>query len=92
MMSESLAGVVAQTLLSRSDRPGLVPAIELLVVTPAVKNLIRENKSYQIPSIIQTSVGKGMISYEASIKGLLDKGIVSLATANAFLPTVNSSS
>ncbi len=46
MLSESLTGVVAQALLPRADQAGMVPALEVLLVTPAVRNLIRENKTY----------------------------------------------
>lgn len=81
MISESLVGVVAQQLLPRSDRPGLIPAYEILIATPAVRNLIRENKTFQIPSIIQTSAKQGMISFETSVKNLLDRNIITPATA-----------
>ena len=49
MLSESLCGIVAQTLLPRSDKPGQVAAIEVLVANSAIRNLIRENKVFQIP-------------------------------------------
>ncbi len=88
MLSESLIGVVAQTLLPRVDQPGMIPAMEVLVVNSAVRNMIRENKTFQIPSVIQTSAGKGMISFETSVNDLVTKGIVSPATASSFLPTV----
>lgn len=91
MLSESLAGVVAQTLLPRADQTGMVPALEVLVVDHAVRNLIRENKSYQIPSVIQTSTRKGMISFESSLKTLLDQGLITQATAATFLSTVATS-
>lgn len=90
MISESLIGVVAQSLLPRADKKGMVPALEVLIVTPAVRNLIRENKSFQIPSILQTSSQKGMISYEASVKALLDAKVITQATALSFMPTVTS--
>ena len=88
MLSESLIGIVAQTLLPRADKSGMVPAMEVLVVTPAVRNLIRENKAFQIPSVIQTSVRKGMISFESSVAALVESGAVTQATAASFLPTV----
>jgi twitching motility protein PilT len=90
MLSESLAGVIAQTLLPRSDQAGMVPAVEVLIANSAVRNLIRENKSFQIPSIIQTSARKGMLSFEASIKTLLDKNMISQATAAIFTPSPTS--
>jgi twitching motility protein PilT len=86
MLSESLMGVVAQQLLPRADRPGMVPAIEVLIATPAIRNLIRENKTFQIPSIIQTSNRAGMMTFEKSIRALVEKGVVSAATAAAYMP------
>ena len=68
----------------------IIDAIDNLTATPAVRNLIRENKTYQIPSIIQTSARQGMISYETSLKALVDKGIITPATMKSFLPTVAS--
>lgn len=88
MLSESLIGIIAQTLLPRADKPGMVPAIEVLIANTAIRNLIRENKTYQIPSVIQTSARQGMISYEGSIKALVEKGLITQATAKTFLPTV----
>jgi twitching motility protein PilT len=92
MLSETLTGVIAQTLLPRADKTGMVPAMEVLVVTPAVRNMIREAKTYQIPTVIQTSVRKGMISFESSVNALVEQGIVSTATAASFLPTVATAS
>ena len=59
MLSESLKGVVAQTLLKRKGG-GRVAALEILIVTHAVANLIREGKTFQIPSLMQTGKGLGM--------------------------------
>ncbi len=81
MLAESLCGVVAQTLLPRSDMPGQVAALEVLIANSAVRNLIREGKVYQIPSVIQTSAQMGMISFEKSAKTLLDQGQITAATA-----------
>ncbi|HEU0012210.1 MAG TPA: type IV pilus twitching motility protein PilT, partial [Longimicrobium sp.] len=61
MLSESLRGVVAQQLLRRKGGQGRVAAHEILVGTPAVANLIREGKTFQIPSIIQTGKKDGMV-------------------------------
>ena len=58
MLSESLKGVVAQTLLKKKGG-GRVAALEILIVTPAVANLIREGKTFQIPSLMQTGQGAG---------------------------------
>ena len=60
MLSESLKGIVCQQLLKRSDKPGRVAALEILVVNVAVSNLIREGKIFQIPSVLQTGKQLGM--------------------------------
>jgi twitching motility protein PilT len=60
MLSISLRGVIAQTLLKRADGKGRVAAFEVLVMTPAISNHIREGKTYQIPSAIQTGGKLGM--------------------------------
>lgn len=85
MLSESLLGIVAQTLLPRADVPGMVPALEVMIATPPIRNLIRENKTFQIPSIMQTNARHGMMTYETSVKLLLNSGMISQATATNFL-------
>jgi twitching motility protein PilT len=85
MLAESLCGVVAQALLPRSDKPGQIAALEVLVANSAIRNLIRENKTFQIQSVMQTSAQRGMISFEKSAKNLLEKGIISQATATGLL-------
>ncbi len=75
MLSESLKGVVSQTLLKRKGR-GRVAALEILVVNSAVSNLIRENKIHQIPSIMQTGQNLGMQVLNADLMRLLDEDIV----------------
>jgi twitching motility protein PilT len=76
MLSESLRGVIAQALLPRSDKPGRVAAIEVMVNTKAVANLIREGKTFQVPSAMQTGKKEGMITYETAIEKLLAKGVI----------------
>ena len=76
MLAESLRGVVAQILLPRADGPGRIAAHEILVNTKAVANLIRENKTFQLNSIMQTSRGTGMITMEQSLQQLLESGKV----------------
>ena len=76
MLSVSLKGVVSQTLLPRTDGPGRVAAFEILVVTAAVANHIREGKSYQIPSAIQTGGKKGMRLLNADLLRLVRAGAV----------------
>ena len=75
-LSESLRAVVSQRLLARADGNGRVPALETLIVTKAVANLIRENKVFQINSILQTGRRQGMQLLERSIDHLLADGII----------------
>ena len=77
MISESLRVVISQRLIPRADGQGRVAAIENLVVTRAVANLIRENKTFQIHSILQTGASQGMVLLDHSIKALLDAGTIS---------------
>lgn len=85
LLSESLRGVISQTLLPRTDEQGVVAAIELMVNTGAVANLIREGKTYQIPSAMQTGRSQGMIPYETSLNELHQKGLISKAQIDAFM-------
>jgi twitching motility protein PilT len=66
MLSESLKGVVAQTLLKKKGG-GRVAALEVLLVTPAISNLIREGKTFQIPSVMQTSRNLGMVTLNEAL-------------------------
>jgi len=75
-LSETLKGVVAQNLFKRTDKKGRMAVLEILVVTPAVSNLIREGKTFQIPSAIQTGKKFGMQSLDdAILEGLNAKKI-----------------
>ncbi len=85
MLAESLRGIVAQSLFTRADKMGRVAAFEILKSTKAVSNLIREGKNHQIPSIMQTSAGLGMILFEKYLEDLVKKGLVTAADAKAFL-------
>jgi twitching motility protein PilT len=75
MLSESLKAVIAQTLLPKKGG-GRVAAFEILIVTPAISNLIREGKTYQIPSAMQTGKALGMVMLNDSLLDLVKKGIV----------------
>lgn len=72
-LADSLRAVVAQTLFKRADRTGRVAALEILIATPAVRNLIREGKSHQIPSMIQTGKKYGMQLLDDAIMDLYQK-------------------
>ncbi|HKZ17794.1 MAG TPA: type IV pilus twitching motility protein PilT [Geobacteraceae bacterium] len=78
MLSESLKGVVCQQLLKTAEGKGRVAAFEILVGTPAIANLIREGKTFQIPSIIQTARRDGM--------QLMDQHILDLLKTKKILP------
>ena len=85
MISESLRAVISQRLIPRADGQGRVPALETLVVNRAVANLIRENKTFQIQSILQTGTKQGMITLEQSVRQLLSEGTISEDEANQHL-------
>jgi len=76
MLSESLKGVVSQTLCKRLNG-GRVAAREILLTTPAVSNLIREGKTFQIPSIMQTSKQLGMVTLNDALLDLVEKKEIS---------------
>lgn len=75
MLGDSLKGVIAQQLLKKKGG-GRVSVQEILVGTPAVANLLREGKTFQIPSVLQTSRKDGMITMDAAIQEMLDKGLI----------------
>jgi twitching motility protein PilT len=70
-VADALLGVVAQTLIPSIDNKGRVAAMEIMVATPAIRNLIRENKVHQIPSAIQTGAREGMQSLDQALKALV---------------------
>ena len=76
-LSNSLRGVVAQQLIVRADGKGRVIASEVMVGTPAIANLIREAKSHQIYSMIETGQKFGMVSMDNSIKKLYERRLIS---------------
>jgi twitching motility protein PilT len=76
-LSEALLGVLAQTLIPRVNGRGRVAAIELMIATAAIRNLIREGKTFQIPSMIETGAKEGMISLDQCLRDLLRRGLIS---------------
>jgi twitching motility protein PilT len=74
MVSESLRAVISQRLIPRADGTGRVAALEILVANKAVANLIRENKTFQIKSVLQTGSAQGMCLLDASLAELLKTG------------------
>jgi twitching motility protein PilT len=82
-LADGIRAVIAQTLFKRIDRKGRVVALEILIASPAVRNLIREGKTHQIPSMIQTGKKYGMILLDDSIMDLYKKGMISPEEAYA---------
>lgn len=78
MVSGSLRGVISQRLLRRSDGQGRVAALEMMVMNPAIQNLINEGKTYQIFYVIQASLDEGMQTMEGHISSLVRQGLVNL--------------
>lgn len=76
-LAATLQGVVAQRIFPRLDRPGRIVALEILVATPAVRNLIREGKTHQILSAIQTGGKLGMRSMESAVTELYERRLIS---------------
>jgi twitching motility protein PilT len=82
MLSESLKGVIAQT-LCRKIGGGRIAALEVLIATQAVSNLIREGKTFQLPSIMQVNKAAGMVSLNDALLELVTKKLVEPAEAYA---------
>jgi len=76
-LGNTIQGVIAQTLIPRMDKPGRVAAIEVMVATPAIRNLIREGKTFQIISQIQTGAKYGMQSLDMALRAFYMKKIIS---------------
>ena len=80
-LANVLHSILTQQLLVRKDGAGLVVAVEQLVANPAVRNLIREGKTFQLQSLIQTGSAVGMVTMEQSLKSLHDRGLISYEDA-----------
>ena len=81
MLAESLRGVISQQLLKRADGNGRCAVYEVLVATQAIRSLIREGKTFQIPSIIGTSRKEGMQTFDQALMELIQKGTITLEEA-----------
>ncbi len=81
VLANALEGIVSQQLLPRIDGKGRVLAAEILVASPAMRNIIREAKTEQIPTVMQTSLDMGMQLMDTSLKELYSKGVISYETA-----------
>jgi twitching motility protein PilT len=76
MLANTLQAVISQTLFKRCDQPGMIPALEIMLCTPAVRNCVRENRIFEIPNIIETSRALGMQTLDSSIKQLFVNGYI----------------
>jgi len=83
MLSESLQAVISQTLLKTKDGSGRVAAHEIMVATPAIRNLIREAKIAQMYSAIQTGSNMGMVTLDQTLSDLVRRNVISAAAARS---------
>lgn len=81
MLSESLQAVISQTLCKTKDGQGRVAAHEVMLGTPAIRNLIREGKVAQMYSSIQTGQGQGMQTLDQNLTDLVRRNVISAAEA-----------
>jgi len=82
-LSNNLVAIISQQLLPRAGAPGRVPANEIMIATPAIRNLIREAKTHQISSMIQTSGAIGMTTMDQCLRDLYNKGLITMDEAIA---------
>lgn len=82
-LASTLLAVVSQRLIPRVDG-GRVPAVEIMIKNHAVENLIREDKTYQIDNVIETSSDQGMVILDRSLAELVSKGIISMDSALSY--------
>jgi len=80
-LSNNLLAVMSQQLLPRAGEPGRVAAIEIMIASSAVRNLIRENKAHQITSIIQTSGEMGMVTMDQALRDLYQQSVITYEEA-----------
>lgn len=83
MLANTLQAVISQTLFSRVDQTGMVPAIEIMLCNPAIRNIIREARTFEIPNVIETNRQIGMISLDTAIAELYFNGMISREDAVA---------
>jgi len=83
MLANTLQAVISQTLFRRTDQKGMVPAVEVMLTTPAVRNLVRENRAFEIPNVIETSRAMGMNTLDNAIAELYFNGMISREDAIA---------
>ncbi len=85
-LASVILGVISQRLLQTVDRPGRVGAFEVMVGTPPVQSLVREGKTFQLQSVIETSYKDGMITLEKYLESLYNEGRISYESTRMFRP------
>jgi twitching motility protein PilT len=83
MLANTLQAVVSQTLFRRADKDGMVPAIEVLLCNSAVRNIIREARTFEIANVLQTNRAAGMRSLDTAIAELYHNGMITREDALA---------
>ncbi|QNN22443.1 PilT/PilU family type 4a pilus ATPase [Planctomycetales bacterium ZRK34] len=83
MLAGTIQAVVSQTLFRRADAKGMVPAVEVMLATSAVRNLIREARTFEIPNVIETNRAMGMMTLDNAISQLYFNGMISREDAIA---------
>jgi twitching motility protein PilT len=91
-LAEALQGVISQLLFPTKDKKGRVAALEIMIATVAIRNLIREGKTHQMPSSIQTGTQMGMQSMEQALRNLVMQGRIDRVMAEAHLQSSSASS
>jgi twitching motility protein PilT len=77
MLANTIQAVISQVLFKRIDQPGMIPAVEVMICTPAIRNCIRENRIFEIPNVIETNRMMGMQTLDEAIKTLYLNGKIS---------------
>jgi twitching motility protein PilT len=83
MLSNCIEAVITQQLIPKASGGGRVPAVEIMIATSAIRNLIREAKTHQMPTVIETGMHYGMQTMDASLADLVRRGIISHEEAAA---------
>jgi len=81
MLANNLLAILSQQLLPRAGQPGRIAAVEVMIASSAIRNLIRENKAFQMHSIIQTSAEQGMQTMDQALRDLHQQGLITLEVA-----------
>jgi twitching motility protein PilT len=81
MLSNNLEAIISQQLLPRAGMPGRIAAMEVMIATSAVRNLIRESKAHQITSVIQTSAHQGMQTMDQCLRDFYQRGMITYEDA-----------